>query len=73
MPTKLQIKTLPNQYLLATVQTVGSDSAQIVMSHRGKPLKFINVGHIKEFFAGERIDQVSFVDEAGREVALESW
>lgn len=69
---KLLIEKLPNDYLLASMQ-LNDTAQQYVTSPQGKPLKFLNLAHVKEFFEGQRIDQVYMVDHEGASHEVERW
>ena len=70
--SQLVIEKLPNDFLLASMKQ--EDAAQqYVTSPQGKPLKFLNLEHVKEFFQGERIDQVYLVDAEGNSEEVEYW
>jgi hypothetical protein len=73
MRSQLHIEKLPNNYLLASVTTDEQKSPNYITGAQGKPLKFLNLGHIKEFFEGHRIDRVYVVDDAGNREQIESW
>ena len=71
MKAQLLIEQLPNDYLLASVKAHGEPT--YVTNPQGRPLKFLNVDHIKEFFAGQRIDEIYLINSDGVSTELECW
>ncbi|WP_053982211.1 hypothetical protein [Marinagarivorans algicola] len=64
MKAHLFIEKLPSRYWLARIATSDTHSSPVASPSRyvtcakGKPLKFLNIEHIKEYFQGQRIDKV---------------
>ncbi|HEY7771925.1 MAG TPA: hypothetical protein VIC26_02000 [Marinagarivorans sp.] len=73
MKSQLRIEQLPSNYLLASVATDSANAPNYITSPKGKPLKFVSIAHIKEFFEGQRIDEVLVVDNAGNAQAVDCW
>lgn len=71
-PQKILIERLPSDYLLASRQ-LHDTGQQYVTSPQGKPLKFLNLQHIKEFFEGEKLEAVYLVDDEGIAREVECW
>lgn len=73
MKSQLRIEKASNNYLLASVATNSADVPNYITSPQGKPLKFLSIAHIKEFFEGQRMDEVLVIDDAGNSQAVEYW
>jgi hypothetical protein len=71
MSTQLLIEQLPNEYLLASVK----DTAGLtyVTNEKGKPLKFLSIAHIKEFFEGHPIKAVHLMNSDGSLSPISRW
>lgn len=72
MKAQLLIKKLPSNYLLASMATP-EQAPSYITSSQGKPLKFLSISHIKEYFEGQRIDEIFVVDEMGEQTEVEYW
>lgn len=73
MKAYLFIEKLPNRYWLASLATTdtstdcshAANQSRYVTSAHGKPLKFLNIEHIKEYFQGQRIDKAFILGDEG--------
>lgn len=73
MSAQLVIEKLPNDYLLASMIQRNQGSPSYITSEQGKPLKFLSLAHVKEFFEGQRIEAVYLKHEQGELQQLARW
>lgn len=73
MSAQLVIEKLPNDYLLASMIQRNQSKPAYITSAQGKPLKFLSLAHVKEFFEGQRIEAVFLKQEQGGLTELAHW
>lgn len=73
MAAQLVIEKLPNDYLLASMVKRNQSAPSYITSSQGKPLKFVSLAHIKEYFEGQRIEAVYLKEEQGDLKELVRW
>lgn len=73
MSAQLVIEKLPNDYLLASMIQRNQSAPTYITSAQGKPLKFLSLAHVKEFFEGQRIEAVYLKQDQGDLQELANW
>ena len=71
MDTQLFIEATPNNFFFARLQS--SESRKYIKGRSQKPLKFVSLDHIRDYFEGQRFEKITLICEKGQHHKLHNW